>query len=61
VGLVKCPNVVAHGEEIRDVKKEVLLEISKGMHMDGGALPRELVISDKQRLPETRCSSRLEQ
>jgi hypothetical protein len=62
VGLVKCLNAVAHGEEIRDVeKKEVLLEISKGMHIDGMALPRELVIFDKQRLPETRCSSRLEQ
>jgi hypothetical protein len=62
VGLVKHAIVVSHGEEIRDVeKKEVLLEIIKGMHMDGGALPRELVISDKQWLPETRCSSRLEQ
>jgi hypothetical protein len=61
VGLVKCPNIVAHREEIRDVEKEVLLEISKSMHMDGEALPRELVISDRQRLPETRCSSRLEQ
>jgi hypothetical protein len=62
VGLVKHPIDVSHGEEIRDVeKKEVLLEIIKGMHMDGGALPRELVISDKQWLPETRCSSRLEQ
>jgi hypothetical protein len=62
VGLVRCPSALAHKEETRGVeKKEVLLEINKGMHVDDGSHPRELVISDQQRLPETRCSSRLEQ
>jgi hypothetical protein len=62
LGLVRCSEIVMHQSEKEDVNHP---EGVKRQETVGGekldVKPRVFVIIDKQKLPETRCSARIEQ